>query len=204
MIRHPEQDAMDLQMAAEVRHSNEEFLLVQQVIQHDEQAFARLYGRYAPALQRFLSRSLQQACLVEEVLNDVMLVLWQEAARFPRDVPVGAWLHGIARHKAWKALRRQTAYKEMVEEAVCIATAPVDPETLLLQNEQATQLSHELGTMSSTDRLLLEKLLYQGCSYQEMAAQTNTPLNTVKTRIARARQRLLQRYGSAHLATEAA
>lgn len=177
--------------------------LLQQVIEHDEQAFTRLYSRYAPMLQRFLARALSQASLVDEVLNDVMLVLWQKAAEFPTHVSLGAWLCGIARHKAQKAWQRQAADVPLPEDYQDMPESTT-PEVLLLQQEQVQQLEHELAALPPSDRLLLEKLLYQGCSYQEMADQTGTPLNTVKARIARARQRLVQRCAPAWASMECA
>ncbi len=181
----------------------DDLTLLQRIIVRDEQAFAILYRRYVPMLQRFLSRMLAQPGVVDEVLNDVMLVLWQDAAQFPTTAPVGAWLHGIARHKAYKALRRQQQAEAPPPYAESTSETSPDPETLALRHEQDTRLAHELAAMSPTDRLLLEKLLYQGCSYQEMATQTGTPLNTVKARISRARRRLQERFTLAPAAAAA-
>lgn len=209
MLHCTEQHLQDPETSTEVTpstgtYSNDERTLLQRVVAHDEQAFAVLYNRYAPVLQRSLRRSLRQDCLVDEVLDDVMLVLWQDGRHFPPTVPLGAWLQGIARHKAYKALRRQATCASLVPDQEHTPDAPVDPETLFLQHEQATLLSQELAAMAPLDRLFLEKFLYQGCSYQEMAEQTGTPLNTVKVRILRARRRLTQRFSASRLEDETA
>ncbi len=171
--------------------------LVQSIICHDEQAFATLYTRYAPILQRTLRRTLQAPELVDEVLDDTMLVLWQDAAQFPATVPLGAWLQGIARHKALKALRRQATSPLLREQIDALTTSPRDPEALLLEGEQGVQLSQALAAMPTAERLLLEQWLYQGHSYQEMAEQTGVPLNTVKARLCRGKRRLAARLSAA-------
>ena len=182
----------------------DDLALVQRVMVQDEQAFTVLYHRYAPALQRALRRALPQASLVDEVLDDVMLVLWQDARHFPTTVPVGAWLHGIARHQVCRALRRQATSAALAAPPESVPSAVVNPETWLLHHEQEAQLAQGLAAMPPMERLVLEQFLYQGCSYQDIATQTGLPLNTLKAKIARARQRLAQRLSAVHLEAAAA
>jgi RNA polymerase sigma-70 factor (ECF subfamily) len=175
--------------------ASDDWTLVRRLLDRDEHAFVVLYTRYAPVLRRTLSRVLRQPELADEVVDDVMLVLWHEAAHFPVTVPLGAWLHGIARHKASKAVRRQAALARLPAGGAELAAGSRDPEALLLQHEWARRLARELEALPPPERMLLEQWLYQGCSYQEMAAQTSAPLNTVKARMFRGRRRLAARLG---------
>lgn len=176
--------------------TSEEQHLLQRLIGHDEQAFATLYSRYAPVLQRTLRRTLSASDLVDEVLDDVMLVLWQDAAQFPATVPLGAWLQGIARHKALKALRRHATSPLLREQVEALMRSPQQPEEALLESEQSLLLHQELAAMPTADRELLEQWLYQGCSYQELAERAGAPLNTVKARLFRGKRRLAARLGT--------
>lgn len=194
----PQHLVLDNNTCEETTMACNEQTLLQRIVGHDEQAFATLYSRYAPILQRTLRRTLQASELVDEVLDDVMLVLWQDAAQFPSTVPLGAWLQGIARHKALKALRRQATTPLLRAQMEALTSSPRDPEALLLEDEQEVQLRRALAAMPSAERVLLEKLLYQGCSYQEMAEQTGALLNTVKARICRGKRRLAALLGVAN------
>src|SRR5947199_1123365 len=79
--------------------------LIRAIAGRDRQAFEQLYYRHSPRLGRYLMRLLRQREAVEEVLNDVMLVVWQNAARFdPSLSRLSTWLFGIAHNKALKAL----------------------------------------------------------------------------------------------------
>jgi RNA polymerase sigma-70 factor, ECF subfamily len=161
----------------------EEQRLLQRVIQHDEEAFNALYARYAPQVRRFLSRRLAR-----HILIDVMLMLWQHAAKVPQTVPLGAWLCGVARRKAYKAL----AY------AATAPGAPVtsehldadDPELVLLQQEHRGILARVLDALPPGERIAIQLMLSQGCSYQEIAAATGDLVSTIRTRVSRAYQRL--------------
>ena len=74
----------------------EELQLLRQVAAHEPQAFDTLYQRYAPSLRRFLRRRLPHPELVDEVCHEVLLVAWQQAARFQATARLSTWLCGIA------------------------------------------------------------------------------------------------------------
>lgn len=82
------------------------------VAAQDRQASEWLYHQYASGLQNYLVKWVGQREVAEEVLNDVMLTVWQTAVRFDPSARLSTWIFGIAYHKALKArakVRRQTA-----------------------------------------------------------------------------------------------
>jgi RNA polymerase sigma factor (sigma-70 family) len=85
---------------------DEDLVLIRRVATGDCQAFEMLYRRYAMPLAGYLTKLLRQRELVEEVLDDVMFVVWQNAARFDPTSRFSTWLFGIAHHKAMKAWGR--------------------------------------------------------------------------------------------------
>ena len=80
--------------------------LVACVCAHELAAFEALYRRYHPRLCRFLHRMLRPEHLVEEVLNDTLYVVWNQADRFNGTSKVSTWIFAIAYRKALKALSR--------------------------------------------------------------------------------------------------
>jgi RNA polymerase sigma-70 factor (ECF subfamily) len=129
--------------------------------------------------------------LAEEVLNDVMLVVWREAARFRYQSRVSTWIFGIAYHKAWKA-RAKTAVP--LRDTPLLADASPDqedPEDALIRQETHAALGHAVQALSPEQRAVVELTFYHGFSYREIAEIISCPVNTVKTRM---------RYARAHLA----
>jgi len=162
--------------------------LLHRVAAQDRQAFDTLYARYMPRLQRYLAHRLNDAALAEDVCQDVMLVLWQQAGRVPSTVPLWAWLCGVARHKVHKAWAR-TSFRTPAP------TEPADsqvaaPDVLLLQQEAGHVFEQALGTLPFYERTALQLLVQQGYSYPDIAAVMDTPLSTVRTRLWRACHRL--------------
>ena len=80
--------------------------LIARVGAKDLQAFEKLYRIYQPRLVRFLANLLQRPQLVEEVLDDTMMVVWQTADRFRGASKPSTWIFAIAYRKALKARSR--------------------------------------------------------------------------------------------------
>ena len=171
-------------------------LLQRVAVQEDRQAFDTLYARYAPRLQHYLARRLNDAALAEDVCQDVMLVVWQQAERVPATVPLWAWLCGIARHKAHKARARVSS--RALAPAEPAESQVAAPDVILLRQEAGQVLEQALDTLPFYERTALRLLVQQGCSYPDIAAVMDTSLSTVRTRLWRACHRLRARIVAVH------
>ena len=163
-----------------------EAALVARVASREQAAFAELYGLYRRRLARFLGRFLSSSQTIDEVINDVMFVVWQDAARFELRSKVSTWIFGIAWHKALKALERQR--RSLPPELP--RRDPVPPDEGASALETLEWIGHGLDRLSPDQRLVVELTFFAGCSYQEIAVIAGCPVNTVKTRMFAARHRL--------------
>src|SRR3954466_8975293 len=80
----------------------EERALLERVKSHDVDAFERLYRIYQPRLARFLLTLVRRPQLVEEVLDDTMMAVWQTAGGFRGTSKLSTWIFAIAYRKALK------------------------------------------------------------------------------------------------------
>jgi RNA polymerase sigma-70 factor (ECF subfamily) len=174
------------QYATTLQDSDRE--LLGQVALQDPHAFAMLYARYAPRIRRYLLRYSGQADFADDVLQEVMLVLWQRPSSCPPTVPLIAWLCGIARHKAHKVRMRMAS--RPLAPAVPANDQADTPEDLLLQQEAGHVLDQALDALPFYEQTALRLLVQQGYAYQEIAAVMGTPISTVRTRLWRAQHRL--------------
>lgn len=175
--------------------SSEDQHLLSLVEAQDHQAFQVLYSRYAPRVQAYLRRRLEWPELVDEVLNEVMMTMWQQASRCPVGVPLIAWLFGIARNKAYKAMAYAGDQETISPESL---VDPGNPERSLLNDDRQFILQRAISQLPPDERGAISLFIYKGYSYQEIAAQLNICVSTVKTRIRRARNRLMPRVATLH------
>jgi RNA polymerase sigma-70 factor (ECF subfamily) len=162
--------------------------LVRQIAGKDRRAFEALYRAYYRRLMRFLYRITRRADLVEEILNDAMLVVWQKADSFHGDSRVSTWVFGIAYRKALKALERAGRSRVLVGEDELPALAA--PDSAVEEVELQDWLSNGLDRLSPEQRMVVESVYYLGLSYNDIAEIAGCPIGTVKTRMFHARRRL--------------
>lgn len=160
--------------------------LVARVAAREQTAFAELYGIYRKRLARFLGRFLASPHTIDEIVNDVMFVVWQDAARFELRSKVSTWIFGIAWRKALKALKRQKRTAAPLEEP----EQPERPDDAACLIENREWLRRALDRLTPEQRLVVELTFFVGCSYQEIAEIAGCPVNTVKTRMFHARHKL--------------
>ena len=182
--------------------------LMRAIAKKDRRAFETLYYTYSPRLGRYLIRLLKRRELVDEVLNDVMLVVWQNAESYdPSLSRLSTWLFGIAHNKALKALSKVSQHRSEVSidpiEADDFAEAsdstdpavrsdPHNPEQTLIGRQLGHALQWAVASLSAEHRSVIELAFAEDYSYQEIAVTLDCPVNTVKTRMFYARKHLAQ------------
>jgi RNA polymerase sigma factor (sigma-70 family) len=162
--------------------------LVRRIGSGDRLAFQDLYRAYFPRLARFLDRMTRNVPLLEEIVNDTMLVVWQKAASYDGSSKVSTWIFGIAYRQALKALRG-------LDEPVEDLTEPAgeewqEPEHAMAALQLQRGVGRALDALPLEQRLVVCLTFYHGMAYQEIAETMGCPVNTVKTRMFHARLRL--------------
>jgi RNA polymerase sigma-70 factor (ECF subfamily) len=156
----------------------------------DTTAFEQLYHHYAPRLAAFLRRLLGTATLVDDVVNEVMFVVWQRAAVFQPTSCFSTWLFGIAWHKAMKVRRQQYQYTPEVPPARELGSNQDNPEQRFWQWEQHDIVARALESLPPEQRTVVELTYYHTCSSREIAQRLEEAEPTVRSRLRLARQRL--------------
>src|SRR5438445_12567533 len=83
--------------------------LIGRIAGGDQLAMQTLFARHRVALYRWLLRLVRDEALAEDLLSDVFLDVWRQAAKFEARSSVSTWLLAIARYKARSARHRRIA-----------------------------------------------------------------------------------------------
>lgn len=168
---------------------DDEAQLIARIRARDLRAFESLYRRYHPRLSRFLTNLLRRPHLVEEVLNDTMLVVWNKPDSYNGASRLSTWIFAIGYRKALKALRR---YDDPLEDlqAESRASAEPGPEIQIGRRQAHEALLGAMGELSPDHRAVVDLTYFHEMGYREIAEVMDCPVDTVKTRMFYARRHL--------------
>lgn len=147
--------------------------------------FERLVAAAYEPLQRYLRRRTD-AATAEDVLGDVLLVLWRRAADIPQEAPV-AWAYGVARGCLANSVRGTARQERLVGRLAAVADAgPAEgPEHALLDES--------LASLPETDREILRLWAWEQLAPREMATVLGISANAASIRLHRAISKLKER-----------
>lgn len=169
--------------------AEEDLRLVARIKRRDLKAFEALYRDYQPRLGRFLMNILRRPHLVEEVLDDTLLVLWDRPDSFSGRAKLSTWLFSIAWRKAMKALRKQDEPVEDVFAENRMSPDP-SPEQSAGDRRLRAALLDALAGLSPEHRAVVDLSYFHEIDYREIAEIMDCPRDTVKTRMFHARRHL--------------
>ena len=166
-----------------------EVRLLSLIVGGDRRAFETLYRGYFPRLTRFLGQMTRSANIIEEIVNDTMLVVWQKAHTFNGSCKVSTWIFAIAYRKALKAMQ---GLDEPVESDFEQASGDMahEPEHEIGHQQLQGKVGVALDALSFEQRTVVILTFFHGMAYEEIAETMACPVNTVKTRMFYARSRL--------------
>jgi len=168
---------------------NEEVRLLAGIASGDRRAFETLYRIYFPRLTRFLGRMTRNVELIEEIVNDTMLVVWQKGASFDGTCKVSTWIFAIAYRKGLKGLRQSDEPVESDDDHYP-ADARAEPEHQMSRQQLQQTVAQALDLLPLAQRTVMVLTYYHDMAYAEIADIVDCPVNTVKTRMFHARHRL--------------
>src|SRR5919197_3481860 len=166
--------------------------LIARIASGDKLAMRVLFARHHVRVYRFVLRLVRDDALAEDLISEVFLDVWRQAASFAARSTASTWLLAIARFKALSSLRRRG--EEPLDEAMAAAIEDPadDPEVALRRRQQHALLLKLCLKLSPEHRDIIDLVYFQEKAIGEVAIVLGIPENTVKTRMFYARRRLAE------------
>lgn len=172
--------------------------LMQAFAAGDARAFETLYDRHALPVWRFVRRSLSDASVADDLVQDVWFTLVRHAPQYEPRAKFRTWLFTLAHHRLvdhWRTHRHHTSLDAHAEDGAALAEtlaaeSGFGPERCLSSREQAQALLDALADLPAAQR---EAFLLQaegGLSVADIAQATGVSPETAKSRLRYARARL--------------
>ena len=168
--------------------------LVADVLAGDQAQYRWLVQRHQRAVFNAAYRLLGNQEEAADITQDAFIRAYQALDSFQRDKPMTPWLCRIAINLSLNRLkhRRPTVSLDDDLNTFEIADASTEPQAQLLRVEQQRRVRWAVLALPPDQRAIIELRHFQGLSYDEIAAQMELSLASVKSRLFRARKKLRQ------------
>lgn len=154
----------------------------------DTHAFDLLITRHRPAVYAACLRITGNREDAHDAMQETLMRAWRGLAKFRFDASFRVWLYRIATNAALAEIKQRATHPLLP------GTLPDEPATVRPIDERVVDqdaVQTALNQLPPTFRAAIVLRECVGCSYDEIAELQDVPLNTVRSRISRARQALL-------------
>jgi RNA polymerase sigma-70 factor (ECF subfamily) len=169
--------------------------LVRRTLGGETEAFDLLIQRHTATLYRIVRRMCSDRAEAEAITQEAFLRAWENLPKSGRDRPFRPWLIRIAinvARDAWKKSRPLDFADLPTEEPLQITSTQPGPEEWVEESERLEELALAVQSLDPAYRMVIAMRYEADMTYEEMAAALKLPLNTVRTRLYRAKQELRQ------------
>ena len=165
----------------------------------DRQAFAALFRRHQGTVFRFSRQMLGSKEAAEDVTQEVFIALARRAQGFnPAIGSLTTYLYGIARNLILQRHKRSRAHLEVdidtidIEQTSAFSTA-ADPADEISRAQMVDQVRLAILRLPVRYREAIVLCELSNLSYEDAAAVVGCPVGTIRSRLSRARQILIER-----------
>lgn len=161
--------------------------LIIRILEGEQHLYAQLVNKHKSYAYSLALRVLENKSDAEEAAQDAFVKAFKYLAGFNRDAKFSTWLYRIVFNTAISYKRKQKVKMQSIDN-VHIGYQ----QDTLEKNDKKRFIEEAIAKLNEADRVAITLFYLQEFSLEEIADITNTPANTVKVRIHRARHRLAE------------
>jgi RNA polymerase sigma-70 factor, ECF subfamily len=150
-------------------------------------AFEKLVKKYRAPILRHAKKILYDEDRAEDATQDTFIKAFQHISSFDDKKPFSPWIYKIATHVAYDIIRKDKRLVPLTESIPSENESTIDR---LIHSDEVKRLVNALKQIPSMYKLPLLHFYVHEASYNSIADNMNIPINTVRTRIHRAKNLL--------------
>lgn len=175
--------------------------LVKLAIEQNQAAFIILYTRYNVGVRSHISRYVSQKEDIEDICLESFQKAFSQISSYNPEYKFSTWLYRIARNTAFDHLSKHdrqmsymptTSISEDFAELKDIPTMMHNPEEDIINQQEYDKWLANIEKLKDDYRIVAKMNLIDNFGYKEISEALEMPINTVKTKIRRAKAMLLK------------
>jgi RNA polymerase sigma-70 factor (ECF subfamily) len=171
----------------------DEQLQLQRLATGDETAYAAVFRTWYAPLVRFVDAMLRQRDEAEEVVQEVMLELWNRRAQLDPEQPVQAWLFRAARNRALNVVRHRNVRESTAPVVRELTAAPTPADATAATHEMQAAIHEAIAELPPRCREVFQLSRGEGLRNAQIAERLGISVKGVEAQMARALRALRER-----------
>ncbi|MBF0478958.1 MAG: RNA polymerase sigma factor [Candidatus Omnitrophica bacterium] len=168
--------------------------IIQKASEGDLPAFENIYKAASSFVFNVAFRVVHNREEAEEVTQDVFMNVFRKLKDFRQQASFKTWVYRITVNCAINHYRKTAEHKKRsveFDERIVSEKVFVKQEPAMTQEEHQGFINELLDNLNPDQRLCVVLRNIEGLSYQEIADSLNININTVRSRLKRAREALI-------------
>ena len=175
--------------------------LVRLAIDQNQAAFIVLYTRYNAGVRSHIARYVTQKEDIEDICLESFQKAFSQISTYNPEYKLSTWLYRIARNTAFDHLSKHdreknyiptTSISEDIAELKELPATMHNPEEDIINQQEYDKWLNNIEKLKDDYRIVAKMNLIDNFGYKEIADSLEIPINTVKTKIRRAKAQLLR------------
>ena len=170
-------------------------VLIERVKNGDKGAFNFLVNKYYPRVYASLFSYTKSKEDSEDLAQQTFLKVWQQIESFRGDSAFFTWIYRIAINLAKNHFVSSASKKQKVNTSIEYAEIEISSyeniEQVLMHDQSMIQIKQFINNMPESLKTAFTLRESEGKSYEEISMITETPIGTVRSRIFRARESII-------------
>ena len=175
--------------------------LVKLAVDQNQAAFIVLYTRYNAGVRSHVSRYVSQKEDIEDICLESFQKAFSQISTYNPEYKLSTWLYRIARNTAFDHLSKHdreknyiptTSINEDIAELKELPATMHNPEEDIINQQEYDIWLNNIEKLKDDYRIVAKMNLIENFGYKEIADNLDLPINTVKTKIRRAKAQLLK------------
>ena len=175
--------------------------LVRLALEQNQAAYIVLYTRYNAGVKSHISRYVTQKEDIEDICLESFQKAFSQIGTYNAEYKFSTWLYRIARNTAFDHLSKHdreksnmptTSISEDLTELKELPATMHNPEEDIINQQEYEKWLTNIEKLKDDYRIVARLNLIDNLGYKEVAEALDIPINTVKTRIRRAKAMLLK------------
>lgn len=173
--------------------------LVEQALAGDEQAYQQLMTKYNRALYHHIYRMVRTKGQVEDLVQESFIKAFSALQTYSSDYAFSTWLYKIATNHTIDFLRKKKLKTFSIDKPITTKDGEMEyevpdttyrPDRHVVDDQRRQLIQEAIDALPEKYHVVIVMRHQQEKSYEEIAAELDLPLGTVKAHIFRARKLL--------------